>query len=566
MTKSKSKTSATTAASTTAPVKVHNNTPYDDACYARVRDHVRIRGQEARGTILRTDASPEALWNSWLLNIPPEKRQHYNCHCCRRFIQKYGGLVLVNPNGTDEPLFWKMPESTDFGILRASVETLYELVLYADVSGVFYPRPDRVLGVASGPGLMNGFGEYWTHLHSSLHESCAHGSRLLNWSQAEAAKKEDFRCLTEALGVYDKKTVETAVHLLEHETLYRGEKVLGAAQWLLKVITGIDSLPSVGNRRNNFLWTKVARALPGYCTPKSGMIGTLLDDIKSGMSFETFAARFKAKMAPNQYMRPQAPPSAGNGAAAEKAVETLGISQSLKRRFARLDEVTQAWAPKTAAPVLSGVFAGVPVKGYSKSSGNNMVIPETAITWRKFSETVLPGAVSVKLKVPYGLKPFVALTTAQDPDAPPIIKWDDPANRNPVAWYVWTGGSLASQWGLTAGSHVEVLKISRSPVTWGVGTKSTYGYPESVILYLQGAADTKNTSSALFPEFLLSDLDGVRASIEAYSKIHKLEVPEGPLACGILLESRSLSRQTEIRVSVDTGAGVEAQYAIDRWE
>lgn len=53
------------------------------------------------------------------------------------------------------------------------------------------------------------------------------------------------------------------------------------------------------------------------------MIGTLLDDIASGMSFDSVSRRFAEKMHPLQYQRPQAAPSAGNIAQAEKIVEKL---------------------------------------------------------------------------------------------------------------------------------------------------------------------------------------------------------------------------------------------------
>jgi hypothetical protein len=69
------------------------------------------------------------------------------------------------------------------------------------------------------------------------------------------------------------------------------------------------------------------------------MIGTLLEDIHVGLPFDDFKAKFAAKMHPLQYQRPQAAPKVGAIAQAEKLVEQLGIVRSLKRRFARLDDL-----------------------------------------------------------------------------------------------------------------------------------------------------------------------------------------------------------------------------------
>lgn len=47
--------------------------------------------------IFTTDA--KYLWDAYLLNIPPDARQHYNCNSCRHFIERYGGLVVISSNG-----------------------------------------------------------------------------------------------------------------------------------------------------------------------------------------------------------------------------------------------------------------------------------------------------------------------------------------------------------------------------------------------------------------------------------------------------------------------------------
>lgn len=133
------------------------------------------------------------------------------------------------------------------------------------------------------------------------------------------------------------------------------------------------------------------------------MIGTLLDDIEDGLSLEDVKSRFAEKMNPTQYQRPKAAPSAGNVAQAERIVEKLGIANSLKRRYARLDEIQTIWRPipvKKAGGVSAGVFARVATKEQQRESPNAMSGPTVTITWEKFRRTVLGSARKIEFYVP----------------------------------------------------------------------------------------------------------------------------------------------------------------------
>ena len=35
------------------------------------------------------------LWDTFLANIPEERRQHYNCNTCKNFVVKFGDLVFI---------------------------------------------------------------------------------------------------------------------------------------------------------------------------------------------------------------------------------------------------------------------------------------------------------------------------------------------------------------------------------------------------------------------------------------------------------------------------------------
>src|SRR5204862_264880 len=94
-------------------------------------------------------------------------------------------------------------------------------------------------------------------------------------------------------------------------------------------------------------------------------------------------------------------------------------------------------------------------------------LPMVTMTWVKFRATVLPTAEAIDLYVPSRRGSFIALTTAADGDAPPILKWDRPGERNPVAWYVYPGGSPATSWGLTGEAWTPLTALVPLPTLWG---------------------------------------------------------------------------------------------------
>ncbi len=88
------------------------------------------------------------------------------------------------------------------------------------------------------------------------------------------------------------------------------------------------------------------------------MIGTLMEDIQAGLRFAEVKAKFDAKMDPLLYQRPQAAPSAGNIAQAEKVVQALASAGALQRRFARLKDIQALWTRRVSrCPPSGGVFA-----------------------------------------------------------------------------------------------------------------------------------------------------------------------------------------------------------------
>lgn len=488
--------------------------------------------------LFRTDA--DGLWNLYLKNLPADERQFHNCHCCRRFIEAFGSLVALDRFGAVAPVMWS-PDLTD--LYAASFYAMFHKVKSSRVTSVFLST-ESIWGIPATPG--------WTHLSVTPPRWLVYQDRLLTPGQATAAGKENFKNVMVALSEFKSATLDEALRVLKAEVLSQSNKFVAPVQWL----RDLHDRPR-GKAGENVVWRAIASVPEGFCHPRASMAGTLLEDIQRGLPFQEVKAKFDAKVEPLRYQRPQAPPAAGNIAAAEKIVEKLGIARSLERRFARIDELETLWTPKvTVEPQRGGVFGHLKAKQDTPVAPLNL--PRQTMTWRKFSEMVLPDAIKIEIRVP-AIGQFIALTSAVHADAPPILKWDRDDRRNPVAWYVYHTGSAAMQWGLVADAWANVTAVSLLPTMWG--DKPMPFLNEGAVLVIEGAVDSRNESLSLFPECLRDDLHVVRSVVEAHSRSGKLSGSKEASACGYDLRKQSAS--CLLRVFVDN-AWREVQ--IDRWD
>lgn len=496
-----------------------------------------------------TDAT--GLWETFIENLPSDQRQHHQCRACQRFVETYGGLVAIDAAGYQTPIMWVGVVPVLF---RASFREAALLVMKARVTGVHvtdaktWGTPHTPVNKPDHPG--------WHHMAviPPAH-LVAPPSKLKTPGQVAAERVQEYGMLQRGLVEYTAHTVTQALGVLESEALYRTEKVIGPARWLSALHETLRGM--FGRQRENLVWQAVATAPTGFCHVKTTMISTLLDDIVAGLPFETVKRRFADKMHPLQYQRPQAAPSAGNIAQAEAIVAKLGLAPALRRRFARLDEVLAIWKPTPPAKLeAAGVFGHLVPKG--ATAVPSIVAKAPPMTWTKFARDVLPAADRIEHFTDH--RHFLGLATAVDPEAPPILQWDSTERRNPVSWYLWSGGASPSQFGLPTCEWVPVTAVTLLPCHWYGGHEHQ---GQGAVLLLEGARETRRPSGCLFPEILKSELREVRATIEAYSRSATLQGLDQASAFGADLRK---GQTFNARVRVTTRSGTVTEYLIDRWE
>lgn len=540
---------------TSEPVQAKQGNDDDaeyDAFLARVQMRFTTNVEGGKVPLFTTDATE--LWAAYLDSFGPAPaegeaagtaRQYHTCNACRRFIERFGGLVTIDTEGRVASAIWDETDAPEH--YKPAVAAMARLVRRAKVTGVFVSS--EIVWGTPETGT-------WRHFAVVPPVSTIWNSRTQKAHERRAEKGQDFETVRRALGEFSLPNVELALTLLKTDALYRSEKVLGQAEWLQKL--HVAQAAARGPARDNVLWRAIVTAPAGFCHPRSSMIGTLLEDIAAGMDFAEVSRRFATKMHPLSYQRPQAAPTAGAIAAAEKVMEQLGAAGALARRFARLDEVQALWKPaaeKGVAPA-GGVFGHLKPKG--ATSAPSMKVPAQTMTWAKFEREVLPTAEQIEIQAPL-LGSYTSLVTAVNADAPPILQWDSPEKRNPVSWYFWAGGSSASQFGLSAGEFHKVNAVTLKPSMWNGGHEHQGA---GVLFVIDGAADSRTPGACLFPEILRSELHGVRSVIEAYSQGAKMEGASEQSAAGLMLQKGQPWNAT-VRVTL---GGKSLEYRLDRWD
>jgi len=508
--------------------------------------------------LFTTDA--EDLYNVYLSSLPEEWRQHFTCNTCKRFINTYGTLVTITESGKQVSAIWPFTDNDLFAPVTAA---LRKAVSSARVTGVFL-SDQKTWGVATNTDPKRNI--EWDHFFVVPPMNILSRHPLKTPSQLMAEKVEDFGILSRSLYEFPADIATKALGLLQQDSLFRSEKVIGPATFFAKLHQDCADVKNA-KTKNNIIWRAVASAPPGFCHIRSSMIGTLLEDLVAGLDFATVSRRFSAKMDPTQYQRSQVLPTTGNVEQAEKIIAKLGLESSLRRRFARLHEVKKIWIPaeSTTKQSTGGVFSKVKTKDSLPSSDSLPVnVPETNITWAKFVSKVLPDVTSMSYRLDHHRSYSLAgLVTAVDPEAQPILQWDvadSERQRNPFSWYVYANGSNPNHWSLHPG-YVQITAVVPKPSSWS-GKFSHQG--DGVILVLKGAYDTKINNLALFPETLRSELREIRSVIEAYSKDNKIEGADEGDANGIMINSGN--SRTAHKVKVVSKSGITTLYNIDRWD
>lgn len=504
--------------------------------------------------------STNGLFDTYLSGFPAEKRQHHNCNACRAFFDRYGGMVVIGEDGRYSSLLFSTLLTPNFH---------YNKSIYAVADSIASRKVDGFVVVNSkqlGDELKNGWGHFY-----------------IDWSGKIHAVNDDG-----VIGVVNK-------HIEHYQTLSLNLKRYGYSLQnfqkakMLAMTKPDDTAPIMGrldlmlevlnfqdkvfhrSRVSNKCYDMVATYPLGTFNVASGAVGNLIDMVNRNMDDKEIMQVLLETLDPMKYRRVVAAPKAGNIAAAARIFKDLGLESAVDRRYATLDEIKALWEyhPKRVTPqqkaVSDSVFSAIAKKPAQLSTPEwSSGKPSRSVSFKVFVRDIAPMAEEIFFAATRdrGFH-FMTFTTAAKDDANPILRWDQPFSRNPVAWYTRPGANRCAEWNVPLGSS-RVLKITESPNMWN-GPENSGGYGAQWGCFIvQNARDVNRViSNALFPAHFRQELKEVEHTIETLSKTKTLSGYKDSVA-GVIAAGGT-NMEMPLKIIIRNSVGV-MQYLVDRFE
>lgn len=386
--------------------------------------------------LFTVNVDKDILWMTYLMSFEdPIIRQEHNCNACKAFIRHLGKVVAIDPVTYRIKTFWDDVHTPGY---EKTAKAIAEFIKSATISidGIFMYDMNEFHGCDHNVQLLpDGTTRTWNHLYVEVPNKFRYNSRnsstTLGGIKGDSAArqgvfKRSVRELTD-------ESVDTVIGLIEDNLLYRGAEFLKSLQELRRIKQTTKSLTE--RQFNNYCWLN-------YDSPvakvRNTAMGTLLINLSEGMDLEKAVKAYETIMAPANYKRPSALITKKQIEAAQKTVESLGLTDALPRRHAHVEDIsvndvlfvnrdTRKKMQGNVFDILGGETTVNP-KQYTKAE---------EVLMEDFVSKILPGATSVQILMENKHIPnLVTLTAPVNKEAGQLFKW-----RNNFAWVY--NGSLA---------------------------------------------------------------------------------------------------------------------------
>lgn len=391
--------------------------------------------------LFEVNVDKDKLWDTYLDSFAPgtnnifrERREH-DCTCCKQFIRTIGAAVVVKNNKMES--IWDVDMSGT--IYDPVVRALSTLIHESKVVDVFVSHFKKI-GTDKNFEMINGRSHQWDHFYMELPTKFVFDS-YRSVGEIQGEYRDIRNVFKRSLDEITIDSVETVLELINSNTLYRGTEWKVLLVEFKKYKTEYDKLPE--EEKDLYVWEKSLKAGAVIGKIRNHSIGTLLVNVSEGMDLDTAVKKYEQIVAPSNYKRSKPIYTQRMLDDAKKTLTELGYMDSLKRRFANLDDITVnniLFSNKDAAKRISG---GDDI--FSEMSKSVAVNPKKfsrveEVTAQDFVEKVLPTAKEVEVFVENKHeKNFVSLIAPENPDSKTMFKWS-----NGLSW-AYTGNITDSE-------------------------------------------------------------------------------------------------------------------------
>lgn len=370
-------------------------------------------------------ADRNVLWDTYIQALTDagqneiyRERGEHDCQCCKHFIRKIGNILAISPTGELVSIWDIEPTGSFYDNVAA---TMAKLTRDSGIRSSFFIDNAQV-GTDSNIELIDGKTHTWEHFYVEVPSNLVvkDGTDRATRIGRSSERMHSLKLSVEKLQL---TAVMDVLDLVEQNALYRGAEHKQALVFMR------DTLMAYGACKGDkeiWLW-KTSLNIGDRSNLRGSVIGTLVEDLSSGVPLEAAVKSFETKVAPANYKRTTALVTPKMIAEAEKAIETLGIAGSLERRHAVITDITVdnvIFADRAAKVAMSGGVLGV----LKDSAADNVDLTKAgSIPIDTFLSTVVPQATKIEAYLSNSVAASNAMTLLApvNPEAPSILKWNN---------------------------------------------------------------------------------------------------------------------------------------------
>jgi len=370
----------------------------------------------------RTSVDKDELWDTYLGSFRPEfnpifrERTVHDCQCCKQFIRSVGNVVSIDADNNLISI-WDIDTSVDY---QAVANAMAAKVKAHAIDNIFLHYEGSVGTDHNHQQNDDGSITTWDHFHQKLDRKYVKKNADIGSALSiHTGNKEVFmRSMVEI----SLESAEIVLELIEQGSLYRGDE----HKAVIEVF--IDYKRRFGDVQydvmDNYCW-QMSGKLGTASRFRNTVIGTLLSDLSDGVDLEKAVKSFESKVAPTNYKRPTALITQTMIKKAQEKVISLGIEESLNRRYAISNDIT----------VNNVLFANRAKKAegniFDTLSNEVSINPQKLkkveeVSIDKFVKDILPKAEVIELLVENKHSGnLMSLIAPMNADSPNLFKWNN---------------------------------------------------------------------------------------------------------------------------------------------
>lgn len=364
-------------------------------------------------------------------------RQYHNCTCCKKFLFRFGDLVTISADYKKESVLWHPEDLDATNYYLPHVQAMKD---YVEKAKIVQPW------LSTQQQLGDPFKGGWEHFSLTNTQITTHYDKIelpegevLTEERLEGSlrnRQQLHTLLLNSVLQFDENVTAQVAALITAKAFFNPEKIEHFLNLLIRIQKARKANPK---SLADIIWHFVEDEAPGFVTFGSGVLGQLLDGVKSGNT-QAAINNCNSQTDPKRYQQQTKEANEQQILRAEQAFARLNAADSLKWRDAMLSEIPRfIWQP--TAPVVSDMKSGgLFDKLKTKENVPAEAIALTgvhAISWSVFLRDVVPHAQAMEAILQgFGIRYIGNIRMAVD-EAPPLLQWDTPEQRNRFAGYMY---------------------------------------------------------------------------------------------------------------------------------